>query len=763
MGRSLNLFCYHTNKWKYCSYWAIFTINASTSETAKEGFCEIARIGGLALTEDSGKHFLSRSKKPWLLILDNVDDPDMIFETLMPTSRAGHILVTTQNPNLRKNANVGSRELQGLRKPDALQLLLKVACIHRPWDESTESAGNAIVEMFGYMALAVWVAGNQIYKNVCSLQGYIVSWKDARAQRSGPLPHIDEKTDKKDNAYFALDMTLRKIVSRNSTSSQDAITLLKLVSFFNFDHIRVGIFEEAIHIRTHATADQAGTSFQARIFRALLSRLCPPAALPRFLREGGNSILNVKKALLELYEFSLITYSTNSTSFSLHPLVHSWANDRIPTNEKPVWATIALNTLMAAIPIPSEAGMVMDHELQRNLVYHLNTCLDQCPDGVKKFAELEFGFFRRITLYIQPTFVLLLQDQIKAAIKAGAIFGATGNFPQSLFYLLRAKEAMVKLLGPANPKTSFLMMKLSEMYWGLGKLSEAKDLQLQIISSREAILGADHPDTLRAKDALGQTYWLNGEYVEALELQKATAKKLQEKLGDDDKDTIDSLDHLGVTLSSWHRFEESERIHRKVLAAREEARETDMTKILETKMSLSMALLDQAKFEESKSLMEEVYRKRIEILGKEHPWTLWARLYLAKVYIDIGLLQESEEMLIDGVEAAKRSLGDENHLGILIGRGELSRVYARQGQVDKALELLLPTLDKLERHRGSDHPDYSYGLWKLGQLRELRNEWSEARDAYRLALEAVERRLTADHPRYRIYHDRLLSLPSHNT
>ncbi|OOQ86901.1 hypothetical protein PEBR_19617 [Penicillium brasilianum] len=128
-------------------------------------------------------------------------------------------------------------------------------------------------------------------------------------------------------------------------------------------------------------------------------------------------------------------------------------------------------------------------------------------------------------------------------------------------------------------------------------------------------------------------------------------------------------------------------------------------------------------------------------MGKEHAYTTLALCYLSKIYIEQG----------------RRSLG-EDHLGVLVGCGELSRAYARQGRLDEAERLSVETVSKVKASRGEDHPDFAHGMWKLGQLWEKKEEQAKAINAYQIARTAIERRLSSKHPLYEIISDRITCL-----
>lgn len=87
-----------------------------------------------------------------------------------------------------------------------------------------------------------------------------------------------------------------------------------------------------------------------------MARLQPLPVLPQFLREDLETLhpYRVRRALHELCSLSLISYDGKDVSFSLHPLVHAWARDRLDQREKALWAQIALNTLTESILWPPD-------------------------------------------------------------------------------------------------------------------------------------------------------------------------------------------------------------------------------------------------------------------------------------------------------------------------------------------------------------------------------------------------------------------------
>ncbi|KAL4755727.1 uncharacterized protein BDW70DRAFT_49280 [Aspergillus foveolatus] len=729
-------------------YWGVFTIDATTSRLAAESYSMIGKLGGLEGTESSGKYFLSQVREPWLLIIDNADNPGIQLSELFPPGNRGHILVTTRNRHFQDYGNVGSIELGGLEEEEALHLLLRSARISMPWNTSIETAGKQITKVLGYLALAVKQAGTAISQKVCNLTDYLIFHQEYRKQRqrksafSGIMPAEIRSNAQQDDIYSAFDLSFGYLERKQTTESRDAIEILNIVSFYHFRNIRVDIFEKALK-------NQQTFTTMSTLREALAKRLKPPRLLPNFLRrsDADTEPIYVKAVLRELYICSLINYEDDDKSFYLHPLVHAWARDRIQSNQRRVWAQIALNTLMEAITLPSEKDQEVDTRFLRDIIPHLDNCIDESPVKIEiKSPNSRLGNLVVIcTNLVLPTMIYTLRDQARTAAKCGYLYAQSGSFSQSAHYLTMVKDLTMQTLGLNHETTQKAILFLADILWGLGRLTEAITLQEQVAGARRELFGASHRQTLQALAKLGHSFWLNGQYAESLRVLEDTAKMSSDALGPGDPDTLIALDYLGVTLGSWHRYEESKALHERVLKVRKDTLGDDDPATLTTMSNLAMAMLDLQQREEALQIMNRVYEMRKRKLGDEHPYTLWALCYLAKVYVELGRLDEAEEILIGGIAAGKRSLGDE-HLGVLMGCGELARVYARKGFLDKAEQITLDTLRRVKESRGSTHYDYIFGMWKLGQLYQLQGNEASALDAYRTAFENTEPRLTAEHP-----------------
>jgi len=731
---------------KYFRFWGVFWLDATSAETAKGSLAKIGRLGELEATADAGKHWLSNLEEPWLLIINNADDPSLDLESLFPEGERGCILVTTRNPNFQIHSTVGSIECSGLEEREALLLLLRSADVPTPCDPSTEDAVNRITSALGYLALALVQAGTHIRRGLCELKDYLSFWNEYRRKsRRDTSPH-DAVSCGRYKVYSTWELSIDAL-ERATEASRDATQLLSIVAFFHCEHIPVDVFVKAISNRAKTLESPRNVPFSTRCFRAVRGRLQPPPALPHFLRQDSAKPdpYRVREALSELQSFSLITYDGRDRSFSLHPLVHAWARDRLGPGGQALWAQIALNTLAESISLPPDDAGEAHEGFRRDILPHLDVCISACPVQILDYEAHFGGFWLPFGIAFHSIALLDFRQQVVRAAKCGYVYAERGRFNDAAVLLLMVKGALVKSRGCEDEWTMRAMLALAQTYWALGRLEEAIELQEIVVEARTKVFSAEHHKTLLAMDQLGRSYWLNGQYHEALKLQTLTTEQMKTTLGPTHADTLAAIDNLGVTLGSWQRYEESVRMHRTVLESRQKGLGSSHVDTLTTMNNLAMALLDLEQTDEAQNLMVEVFEERKQKLGKEHPWTLWALCNLAKIRTKQGHLKVAEEMLISGIAAARRSLG-ENHLGVLMGCGALARVYARQHRFEEAEKLLRDTIQRLEESRGLEHPDTVYTLWKMARLLELQNKLPGAVQMSELAVERVNMRLTAEHP-----------------
>jgi hypothetical protein len=68
----------------------VFWVDVGSASNARTGFIDIAKmLGVFAETVEEACRLLANTKEPWLLILDNADDPKVDYTLYFPSGTHG--------------------------------------------------------------------------------------------------------------------------------------------------------------------------------------------------------------------------------------------------------------------------------------------------------------------------------------------------------------------------------------------------------------------------------------------------------------------------------------------------------------------------------------------------------------------------------------------------------------------------------------------------------------------------------------------------
>ncbi|CZR65198.1 uncharacterized protein PAC_15098 [Phialocephala subalpina] len=168
------------------SFWGVFTIDASSQETAQQSFETIARLCKIDANERAARSWLSSSERPWLLLVNNADDPKLELEKYLPEGEHGLTIITTRNPSIKTYGTIGQGfyHFSKLDDTEASQLLLKAAeCLEAPTPPIVKWAAT-ITTALGCLPLALVHTGAAIKNKYCGWERYLTyyerSWKTIR-------------------------------------------------------------------------------------------------------------------------------------------------------------------------------------------------------------------------------------------------------------------------------------------------------------------------------------------------------------------------------------------------------------------------------------------------------------------------------------------------------------------------------------------------------------------------------------------------------
>jgi len=595
---------------------------------------EITKICGREADFTAAKRWLTNLEEPWLLIIDNADDPRMDVSRYFPPGDRGTILLTTRNPDCKFHATSGSFELREMELEDAITLLLRTTEAEDVFDTASRILAKPVVETLGCLALAIVQAGAVIRQGLCSMQEYCGIYSRRRKELLSTL-HVQTSDDYKYTVYTTWEVSVKMIEDMSDETSRNAIELLQVFCFFHYDGISEDILKEAWkNMRSWRYSDWI-VSLQLDVLRHDTSQ------------EWDNYL--TRKAISLLSSFSLITSSRTGDCMSMHPLVHVWAKDKMSEDEqKRCWIKAASTLAMST----GEYNFV-EYQHRRSLLPHIDACLSLRTNDL--FAE---GDGRKERLIIASAFsaayieagrwkrVIDLQERLveghrntrgeesARSLREKSVLGTSyqraGEVQKALGVLEEVLKAQREMHSKEHDNVLYTMTKLAICYYDLGQHEGSKSLNEDVLDVRTKVLGEEDPVTLVSMSNLARNYGALNQAEKAIELEKKVLKIKMRVLGEKHPDTLTSMSNLAVSYYELGEVQKAMTLEQKTLKIRMRVLGEKHPETLISMNNLAVIYLGLDRVEEAIQLRDKVLEISMRTLGEQHPQTVEFQTILAQ-------------------------------------------------------------------------------------------------------------------------------------
>lgn len=726
----------------YYRYWGVFWVDASSEEILETGFASIGAQAGRGGTMHSGIYWLSRCTKPWLLILDNADDKDLDISKYLPVGGNGHVLITTRNPNATDYATNGCRiRFRGLEPHEAINLLLRSAYPNlnpetHPATPSKYHLAEGIAMELGYLPLALAHAATTIRRNIYTLEKYLHYYLGHR-QRTLSSPRVKSADDA--NIIATWEIPFQKIAKRGTEDHRDAVDLMHILAFMHFETLPESIF-------TRSWLGLAKESIPSKdssdVLQTAWNEECPDI-LQMVWNEETQS--RFRRAIRVLCDHSIIDHEASTLSYSMHPVIHNWARERLPISEQRQWLRCAMTILAKCISPHLEPS---GRQFRATLLPHINSCLQTfrahyrvCPETLENAA-----IFERF-----------------AWVYAEQCVWTTARIWQQ-----KVVEIRLKRLGRWDSQTISAQRSLGQTLWNLFEIKPAINVQLQTLNSlrwcRHSVTEwmawppwkPIHTPYCIALDDLTLTLWLAGKRDFSKMTGERAVDGLTRQLGPQDPKTLNAMFNLARTYLHIGEHEKSRDLLVRVLKFQKHFFGLNHPDTLMTRNELGINLCaSRINLAAAERLVANVLEARKRILGDEHAYTLWSVNDLSKVYVERGQPKKAVTMLEDTLSTARRTLGDD-HVGTYMTLSNLAKAYFMAERWQDAERILKPLLEKIPQ----DLPDWVHNMYGYAQIKFTLGALHEAEEHCKTMLEVVETKkiLAMDHPRTTAIADLLLNI-----
>ncbi|MFF5855381.1 tetratricopeptide repeat protein [Streptomyces sp. NPDC012751] len=571
----------------------------------------MAARNGLRAAADLVWDHLDRSDLPWLLVLDNADDPAVLRDGgWLRTSPRGTVLVTTRQAAGHWWPAAELLYVGVLPRAEAAQVLCDLA----PGTGSVEDAA-AVADRLGRLPLALTLAGGFLAHQVIA-PWTMEEYGRRLRERPDPIELIDQgATDTGNDSRHLVSGTWQ--LSLNSLVGQnlpEAVTLLRLLACWSNDPLPLSLLADAhldlplpanrVELALRGLLDHSLTELVPGDIRCLrthgvlldsVARVTPAGERDRLAAAAAELLLRSLPASPErgLRDSRLAVLAPHV--LALLRRVGSWPEIAADTAESA--ATCALRLVTAQHRSGDYASAL--------------AAAGQATDLVRR------------RLGDDNVLVLRLRQRIgKATDRLGRLEEAADLHRELL-------DDLERVCGPEAPDTLTTCLHLSRPLTWLGQPSEAVRLMHRAAAGRAALLGPWHPLTLEARACL-----LELPPGPDLEREAPAGPKLvadcRRELGADHPVTLSADLNCAGALFNTAQYSEALPSARRALAAHERRFGTDYPITLAARSLLSSVLHAVGEYREAVEQAEIVREWRERILGPEHPWTTVIRDKLAR-------------------------------------------------------------------------------------------------------------------------------------
>jgi tetratricopeptide (TPR) repeat protein len=400
----------------------------------------------------------------WLLVFDDADEPAALQDYL-PAGGAGHVLITTRNPNGWTDAGV--LHLAAMERPESVEFLLDRT------DTTDAGQADALADALGDLPLALAQAAACIEDDDLAPGAFLDLFRSRRQEalsRGRPpegYPHT---------VAAVLEASLERV----RQASPAAADLLNLCAYLAPDDIPLSLLTEGADLLPKSLA---GTV--ARPFR-------------------------LTQAVAALTRFSLVAVAAGDQALSFHRLVQAIVREDLPEAAQHTWATTAVRLVDRAFP--SRCDDVSAWPLCSRLLSHAAMSVEHAerlgaaPLETSRLLNA-VGLYMRGRGHLREAKAALLRA-LKIAEAAHGIHDPAlavrlNNLGDVLLDLNEAGAARLcfehaltiemAAHGPDHPATATVVNNLGGALRALGDLAGARKCFEQALAADEALYGPNHP------------------------------------------------------------------------------------------------------------------------------------------------------------------------------------------------------------------------------------------------------------------------------
>ncbi|MBM9506753.1 tetratricopeptide repeat protein [Actinacidiphila acididurans] len=571
----------------------------------------------------------------WLVVLDDVSDPDHLQGLWPPASPHGRTLITTRRRDAAFTLDGRTRIDVGLfTETEAVSYLSTVLAAH----DRTESAEDlaALADDLGRLPLALSQAAAFMADAGMTVAGYralladrTVSLADASPQ---PLPPGHARA-----MAAAWDLSIER-ADRMRPAGLSRL-LLHLASLLDPNGIPATVLTTPPAL-AYLSEERVGPAEPHR-----------PGPAPADATAGNVTAGEVTAGLRVLHRLSLIDHTPQDPhrEVRVHALIQRAVRDTLTPEQQHRTARTAADALLAAWP-----AVERDITLAQALRANTTTLTERAQDALHR------------------------PDAHTVLFRAGRSLGESGQVNAALTYHQHLAATTTEHLGPDHPDTLAARNNLASWRGEAGDAAGAAAAFAELLDVVVRVLGPDHPDTLTTRGNLAD--WRGK--VDAAGAAAAFAELLEDRvrvLGPDHPDTLTTRHSLADWRGEAGDAAGAAAAFAELLEDRVRVLGPDHPHTLATRGNLASWRGEAGDAAGAATGFSELLEDRVRVLGPDHPQTLATRHNLAYWRGEAGDAAGAAAAFAELLEDWVRVLGPD-HPHTLATRGNLAYLQQQNGK-----------------------------------------------------------------------------------
>ena len=657
-----------------------------------------------------------RSRRDWLVVLDNAQAPDDLAGML--PDGGGHVLITSRN---RAWSGVAAQlDLEVFSRAESVAFLCK-----RSGRDEPDAAGELAGEL-GDLPLALAQAAAYIDARAVTIGGYLALYRDPALAR-----RLRDEGLESGEYPASVARTWLLTVGQLAGDRPAAVELLRLCAFLDPDDINLDVLA--------AGAAEAGGVLAAAL---------------------GDRWEQTETAGA-LARASLVT-GTAERRWRVHRLVQAATRDHLDADQIAAWSGRALRLVTAVFP-----GEPQDHRswpVCASVAPHIEAVAahtERYPDladqrgrllgqlGIYLFASAQFraalSVLERVLAIREAAYRPDHPEVVGTLISLGLVQRELGELPAARTTMERALAITEATYGPSHPQIADTLTGLGLVQQQLGELPAARSNLERALAIFEAAHGPDHLQAAIILHPLGIVQLQLGELPAARTTLERALAISEATYGPDHPQVAITLTGLGLVQLQLGELPAARTTLERALAISEATYGPDHPQVAITLTGLGGVQQELGELPAARINLERALAIFEATYGPSHPQVAITLTGLGGVQQELGELPAARTTVERALAITEATYGP-GHPQVAITLTGLAGIQQELGELPAARTTVERALAITEATYGPGHPQVAITLTGLAGIQRELGELPAARTTVERALAIFEATYGPGHP-----------------